>query len=99
MAGHHEIPYPASATRIPMIEEKPAEEQVSQRFGYKPILIPHPGRTTPVELEEYKSEGGYQGWEKAVKQMTPKEVVEEVKASGLRGRGGAGFPAGVKWGF
>jgi len=82
-----------------MIDEKPAEEQVSQRFGYKPMLIPHPGRTTPVELEEYRSEGGYQGWEKAVRQMSPKDVVEEVKASGLRGRGGAGFPAGVKWGF
>src|SRR5918911_2031595 len=82
-----------------MIEEKPAEQQVSQRVGYKPMLIPHPGRRTPVGLEEYQSEGGYQGWKKAVTQMTPKEVVEEVKASGLRGRGGAGFPAGVKWGF
>ena len=78
-------------------EATPTEEK-SHR-DYKPILIPHPGRREPVWLEEYKGEGGYQGWEKAVTQMTPKEVVEEVKASGLRGRGGAGFPAGVKWGF
>jgi NADH-quinone oxidoreductase subunit F len=83
-----------------MIDEKAPEEKTEfVRPDYTPILIPHPGRTTPVELEEYKSEGGYQGWEKAVKEMSPKDVVEEVKASGLRGRGGAGFPAGVKWGF
>ena len=50
-------------------------------------------------LEEYREEGGYRGWEKALRDMSPDEVVEEVKASGLRGRGGAGFPAGMKWGF
>jgi len=78
-------------------EVKPDPKEV--RANYKPILLPHPGRATPVWLEEYQSEGGYKGWEKAVKEMTPKDVVEEVKASGLRGRGGAGFPAGLKWGF
>ncbi|MCC6179065.1 MAG: NADH-quinone oxidoreductase subunit NuoF [Chloroflexi bacterium] len=50
-------------------------------------------------LEEYRAEGGYQGWEKAVREMTPAQVTDEVKAAGLRGRGGAGFPAGVKWSF
>ncbi|MFN8523395.1 MAG: NADH-quinone oxidoreductase subunit NuoF [Chloroflexota bacterium] len=69
------------------------------RVDWKPILIPHPGRTNPVMLEEYKSEGGYVGWEKAVREMTPEGVIEEVKAAGLRGRGGAGFPAGMKWSF
>src|SRR6266496_6405338 len=78
-------------------EVKPDPKEI--RANYKPILLPHPGRATPVWLEEYQSEGGYKGWEKAVKEMTPKDVVEEVKASGLRGRGGAGFPAGLKWGF
>jgi NADH-quinone oxidoreductase subunit F len=85
-----------------MIEEKPSEEtdeKASARIEYKPILLPHQGRTTPVSLEEYRAEGGYTGWEKAVREMKPEEVVEEVKASGLRGRGGAGFPAGLKWGF
>lgn len=47
----------------------------------------------------YRKEGGYKSVEKALKKMTPDEVVEEVKTSGLRGRGGAGFPTGMKWSF
>jgi NADH-quinone oxidoreductase subunit F len=47
----------------------------------------------------YRREGGYSSVEKALKTMTPETIVEEVKKSGLRGRGGAGFPAGMKWSF
>ncbi|MGE5264833.1 MAG: NADH-quinone oxidoreductase subunit NuoF [Acidobacteriota bacterium] len=47
----------------------------------------------------YEKNGGYQALRRAVKEMTPDQVTEAVKASGLRGRGGAGFPAGVKWSF
>lgn len=50
-------------------------------------------------LEVYRNHGGYAAVEKALKQMSPDAVVEEVKKSGLRGRGGAGFPTGMKWGF
>jgi NADH-quinone oxidoreductase subunit F len=50
-------------------------------------------------LDVYRSRGGYASLEKALQTMSPEQVREEVKASGLRGRGGAGFPAGVKWGF
>ncbi len=63
------------------------------------ILTEHinvPGIET---FEVYRKMGGYRAVEKALKTMTPDEVTEEVKKSGLRGRGGAGFPTGMKWGF
>ena len=50
-------------------------------------------------FEAYRREGGYRSVEKAFKEMSPEAIVEEVKKSGLRGRGGAGFPAGMKWSF
>ena len=50
-------------------------------------------------FEVFRSAGGYLAVEKALQSMSPDEVVEEVKKSGLRGRGGAGFPAGMKWSF
>ncbi len=49
--------------------------------------------------EVYRREGGYRSVEKALKTMSPEVIVEEVKKSGLRGRGGAGFPTGLKWSF
>ncbi|MGL4668007.1 MAG: NADH-quinone oxidoreductase subunit NuoF [Saezia sp.] len=53
----------------------------------------------PVWLEEYRRSNGYAGLEKALKSHTPSEVIELVKASGLSGRGGAGFSTGLKWSF
>src|SRR5271170_629971 len=54
----------------------------------------------PWTLEGYRQFGGYQAWEKILREQTPREkVIDEVKASGLRGRGGAAFPMGVKWSF
>jgi NADH-quinone oxidoreductase subunit F len=49
--------------------------------------------------DAYRKNGGYRSVEKALKTMTPDQVTDEVKKSGLRGRGGAGFPTGMKWGF
>ena len=53
----------------------------------------------PLDLNGYESAGGYQAARKALKDMTPGEVTEVVKQSNLRGRGGAGFPTGMKWSF
>ncbi|HWR81869.1 MAG TPA: NADH-quinone oxidoreductase subunit NuoF [Candidatus Deferrimicrobium sp.] len=50
-------------------------------------------------IEQYEQHGGYSALRKVLTSMTPEAVTEEVKKSGLRGRGGAGFPAGMKWGF
>jgi NADH-quinone oxidoreductase subunit F len=53
----------------------------------------------PVDLTAYERAGGYQALRRALGGMTPQQVTEAVKVSGLRGRGGAGFPTGTKWGF
>jgi NADH-quinone oxidoreductase subunit F len=54
----------------------------------------------PWELATYEKIGGYQAWKKILAEKTPREqIIESVKASGLRGRGGAGFPTGLKWSF
>jgi NADH-quinone oxidoreductase subunit F len=55
--------------------------------------------TEPLDLRSYEQAGGYQALRKALQQMTPKQVQEEVSHSNLRGRGGAGFPTGMKWSF
>jgi NADH-quinone oxidoreductase subunit F len=54
---------------------------------------------TPLSIDEYEKAGGYQALRKAIGQMAPADVQKEVEKSGLRGRGGAGFPTGMKWSF
>ena len=65
----------------------------------KKLLIHNDKIPGIASLAVYREYGGYASVEKALKTMTPAEVVEEVKKSGLRGRGGAGFPTGMKWSF
>lgn len=62
------------------------------------VLTEHYDKPEYQSLKGYQALGGYQSLKKALG-MTPEQIIEEVKASGLRGRGGAGFPTGVKWGF
>ena len=58
------------------------------------------GEDEPWTFDNYRKHGGYEAWQKILDgKMSPDEVIEEVKASGLRGRGGAGFPTGLKWSF
>jgi len=63
------------------------------------LLLEHIEVPGIQSLSVYREKGGYRAVEKALKTMSPDDVVEEVKKSGLRGRGGAGFPTGMKWGF
>ncbi|MFA6259931.1 MAG: NADH-quinone oxidoreductase subunit NuoF [Bacteroidia bacterium] len=63
------------------------------------LLLEHINKPGIQLYEGYRANGGYASVEKALKQMTPEAVVDEVKKSGLRGRGGAGFPTGMKWSF
>lgn len=65
----------------------------------KKILLKHDHVSGIQGYEVYRKMGGYTSVERALKNMTPNEVTEEVKKSGLRGRGGAGFPTGLKWSF
>lgn len=61
------------------------------------VILRNCGEINPERIEEYENQGGYGALRKIVESMTPEQVIEEVSRSGLRGRGGAGFPAGVKW--
>ena len=61
------------------------------------IVLANSGRVDPEKLTDYIAAGGYQSLAKAINDMTQREVIEEVTKSGLRGRGGAGYPTGLKW--
>ena len=61
------------------------------------VLAADWGLIDPESIEDYIATGGYSAWIKALFDMTPDEVIEEVKVANVRGRGGAGFPAGIKW--
>ncbi len=86
---------------IDQVTQKPVAKLSEIRFfaKQKRIVLQNCGIIDPQKIEEYTDRKGYLALQKALKEMSPDEVLEEVKKSGLRGRGGAGFPTGLKWGF
>ncbi|MHB8134209.1 MAG: NADH-quinone oxidoreductase subunit NuoF [Anaerolineaceae bacterium] len=76
---------------------------VNARKGTMPaeqrIVLQRAGIIDPTKIEDYILHEGYQAIGKVLSEMTPKDVIDEIKSSGLKGRGGAGFPTGTKWGF
>jgi len=84
---------PASKETIPKMEEIPF-------FAHQMFwVMRNKGVIDPEKIDEYIARDGYFGAAKALREMTPEQIIEEVKISGLRGRGGAGFPTGIKWEF
>jgi NADH-quinone oxidoreductase subunit F len=75
------------------------ESEVPFYARQKRIVLADNGRIDPTKISDYIEVGGYAALSKALKTMSPEDVISEVKASGLRGRGGAGFPTGLKWEF
>lgn len=90
-------------TRLLYIKEKrkPYEDVQDIQFYNKQlrIVLRNCGSIDPENIDEYIAAGGYKALEKVLFEMTPEGVIEEVKKSGLRGRGGAGFPTWMKWNF
>jgi NADH:ubiquinone oxidoreductase subunit F (NADH-binding)/(2Fe-2S) ferredoxin/NAD-dependent dihydropyrimidine dehydrogenase PreA subunit len=84
---------PSDMTKIPHYRDIPFYSKQHR------IVLKNCGYINPEHIEEYISRDGYQALAKALLKMTPEKTLEEVKKSGLRGRGGAGFPTGLKWEF
>jgi len=81
------------------VEEHLIPEEYSYLAHQKKIVLANCGVIDPESIEDYLAAEGYTALRSAVQEMSRQEVVEEIKKSGLRGRGGAGFPTGLKWGF
>ncbi len=87
-----------------LVEGSPLNEYlVPEKYDYlarqKKIVLANSGVINPESIDDYIKAEGYTALRKVIGTMRPDEVIEELKISGLRGRGGAGFPTGLKWGF
>ena len=84
---------------VPPAEELPIPKMSDIGFfkHQRLIVLKNRGRIDPENIEEYIAFDGYKALERALTEMEPEKIIQEVKESGLRGRGGAGFPTGLKW--
>ncbi len=85
--------------RDPSGREVPFYHDINFYAGQQRLILQNCGHINPEKIEHSLDKGRYRGLEKALLQMTPHEVIEEVSKAGLRGRGGAGFPTARKWQF
>jgi len=84
----------------PMTEESiPSYQDIDFYKKQERIVLANCGKIDPENIDEYIASGGYESAGKALTKMEPEEIISEVKDSGLRGRGGGGFPTGLKWQF
>ena len=93
--GEEDAPYPLADVKglekIPYLDEDPFyTKQVK-------VALRNCGYIDPDRIEDYIARGGYQAFMKAMTDMEPPEIIQTIKDSGLRGRGGGGFPTGIKW--
>jgi NADH:ubiquinone oxidoreductase subunit F (NADH-binding)/(2Fe-2S) ferredoxin/NAD-dependent dihydropyrimidine dehydrogenase PreA subunit len=84
---------PASGQKVARAREVPFYK------GQQKIVLRNCGEIDPTDIEQYIERDGYAALARALTELSPERVIEEITLSGLRGRGGAGFPTGKKWGF
>lgn len=98
--------YVVPALKTPAEEEFPVPEFLQPHIlsldlpfftKQEKVVLKDAGNLDPEDIQEYIAHGGYLALEKVLKTMTPEQVVQEIKKSGLRGRGGGGFSTGMKW--
>ncbi|MBN2040192.1 MAG: NADH-quinone oxidoreductase subunit NuoF [Spirochaetes bacterium] len=80
-------------------EPAPTQDQSDFFKNQQKIVLRNSGRIDPLDIFDYIAEDGYQALAKSITELGPDKVIEEMKKSGLRGRGGAGFPTWMKWNF
>jgi len=100
-ATPHDIPHYRASLREARSKPGLKEHEISLDHPFfrkqERVVLTEVGKVNPESLEDYLAHDGYQALAKVIEQMTPEEVCNEILESGLRGRGGAGFPTGLKW--
>lgn len=102
-ALYEEVKPEQAASIIGTLEGKPTDARRGDLNApffarQRPIVLEYSGIVEPERIESYVALGGYQSLYHVLREMTPEQVVEVIRESGLRGRGGAGYPTGLKWG-